>query len=278
MENEFGLGAEMPEDGMDASVEMLPGESAEDDALQAPASTLDEFADADEQQQEQEIEDTSPGQKQPPGWLNKRIQAGVAKGVKKEMAAMQAQYNAQLQAGIKAATEPLVAQLNAFQASNIEREAKALVASGEVRDLENAKIIVAQKSGATTPTVPTPSPKSTPQNQPQKQSIDARTELLARQARKLEAQGVPIKSYLEKNPNLLRQVLQNPDYDMHDVAALVKRSQAPGTGKVPTPMRAANSGAVPKITPASMSDAQFERFNKALDEGKVFQAGVYERR
>jgi hypothetical protein len=275
MAEEFNTGAGVPESSdigmLDASVEMLPGESAGDDALQATESNLDEFADSpDDLDLDNDLDETpeeprAQQSKQEKG-INARIRAGVKKGVQREMANIRSSVMSEVQKAVTAATEPLKAQIKSYQDAAIEREAQALVASGDVKNLDIAKAYVAQKYGAVTPTVSTPKPENNPQQQAQQQT-DPRTDFLAKQAVKLKAKGIDVISAYKTNP-AIQQKVNSGDWDMHDVAEYMQRAQK--SGKVPAPMRAANSGAVPKITPGSMSPEQWERFNAALEEGKVY--------
>lgn len=131
--------------------------------------------------------------------------------------------------------------------------------------MENAKILVAQKLGYVTPTVPAPEPKPIAPDKPQ--PVDARTDILARQTMKLKAKGIDVFSTYKENP-AVRQKVDSGEWDMHDVAEYMSQGKP---GRTPAPIKSANAGGIPKVTPGTMKNDQLAKMDEALEQGATFR-------
>jgi hypothetical protein len=258
-DNQMQASMETPETAdMEISdpVEQQREESAEDDALQAPERTLDDFAD----NEEDNVGNTAANEGgKAPGWINKRIQSGVAKQMKPLLASMQADFNVRLKEGIQAATQSLRAEINVMRTSNIEREAQALVDAGTIKDLAIAKSYVQGKYGASTDN-PNPEVSS-----PKPEQRDPRIDILAKQAIKWRQRGVDVFGAYERDA-AIKQKVDSGEWDMYDVAEYMQKR-----GTTPVPTRSSNSASVTKLTPDVMTEEQFAKLNASLESGGEYK-------
>lgn len=236
---------------------------ATDDALpEGISETQDESEDigsilADgEQPTVEEPENRTQGTSEP-GWFKKRWEREVGKLSSQIREEVRNEYEAQF--------APIRERL-------IEMDAKELVASGKVKDLETAKELVRYRNGQA-PEAPKQQTESQPRGNDGRfvpKSVEsAKTEqhiaMLQHQADQIKAEGGPdVIAEFRSNKEIERKVILG-EMDFYDVARLMKNG---ATKKPPAPMRSPNgaSGAE-KSTIASMSDEQFERFERKIAGG-----------
>lgn len=192
-----------------------------------------------------------------PGWIKKRVGAAVDKAIRETEQRIRAEYDAKL--------APLMERM-------LEQDALALVESGKVKDLETAKELVRYRQGRPqTPEVAESKPRNEKgQFAPQKSANDIFAETMAKQAQKVNTKtGLDVMAEFNANEETRQKVLTG-EWDFYDVAESLKEKKA--TRRAPAPMRSSNgaSGAE-KSTIASMTDEQFERLNKRLEEGARFK-------
>ena len=242
---------------MEELVENNVTEAVEADTqLEAPVEDASETLDSvmDEQPKQPETENSGSGTE--PGWIKKRVGAAVDKAIRETEQRIRAEYDAKL--------APLMERM-------LEQDARELVQSGQVKDLETAKELVRYRQG-----MPQAAPQEPPRNEKgqfaprQDEAPDATADFLARQAQKVKAsKGVDVMAEFQNNEETRNKVLSG-EWDFYDVADAVLEQKA--SRKAPPPMRSSNgaSGAE-KSTIASMTDEQFERLNKRLEEGARFK-------
>jgi len=227
----------------------LPEEITEEPAEEA--ISLEEV-DQDESKPEEKQPQSAGGQKEP-GYVRTRINEAVASATR------------QLQDELAA----LRAQLEPLKEYQITAEAQELVRSGKVKDLETAKELVRYRSGAPAQ----PKAAEQPRNEQgqfapkQNPAIDARSDLLARQAIKIkEKRGLDVIAEYNKNEETRAKVLSG-EWDFYDVADDLAQRKA-NKPKAPSPMRSPNgaSGQTPNAI-ESMTDEQFARMEKRIKEG-----------
>lgn len=242
---------------MEELVENNVTEAVEADTqLEAPVEDASETLDSvmDEQPKQPETDNSGSGTE--PGWIKKRVGAAVDKAIRETEQRIRAEYDAKL--------APLMERM-------LEQDARELVQSGQVKDLETAKELVRYRQG-----MPQAAPQEPPRNEKgqftprQEEAPDATADFLARQAQKVKAsKGVDVMAEFQNNEETRNKVLSG-EWDFYDVADAVLEQKA--SRKAPPPMRSSNgaSGAE-KSTIASMTDEQFERLNKRLEEGARFK-------
>lgn len=218
---------------------------------QDASETLDTVMD----DQPKQPEETSGGGTEP-GWIKKRVGAAVDKAIRETEQRIRAEYDAKL--------APLMERM-------LEQDALELVQSGKVKDLETAKELVRYRQGQ-----PQPKTEERPRDEngrftsAQDSSADIRADMLARQAQKVKTvKGVDVMAEFNRNEETREKVLSG-EWDFYDVAEAMQAQQS--RRKAPAPMRSSNgaSGAE-KSTIASMTDEQFDRLNKRLEEGARFK-------
>ena len=239
-------------EAVEADTQLETAVTEETDASETLDSVMDE--------QPKQTEETNPGNGTEPGWIKKRVGAAVDKAIRETEQRIRAEYDAKL--------APLMERM-------LEQDAKALVQSGQVKDLETAKELVRYRNGQAQPQ---PSQTEQPRDEKgkfsQKQQNateqDIRADMLARQAQKVKSsRGLDVMAEFNNNEDIRNKVLTG-EWDFYDVADSMKeRNEA---RKAPAPMRSSNgaSGAE-KSTIASMTDEQFKRLNKRLEEGARFK-------
>lgn len=235
---------------VEADTQLETAVTEEQDASETLDSVMDE--------QPKQTDEANPANGTEPGWIKKRVGAAVEKAIRETEQRIRAEYDARL--------APLMERM-------LEQDAQELVRSGQVKDLETAKELVRYRNGQT----PVPSSQ---QEQPrndkgqftpkQNTEQDIRADMLARQAQKVKAsRGVDVMAEFTNNEDIRNKVLSG-EWDFYDVADSMKEKSA--ARKAPSPMRSSNgaSGAE-KSTIASMTDEQFKRLNKRLEEGVRFK-------
>lgn len=243
---------------MEELVENNQTEAVEADTqLEAPATeeqdaseTLDSVMD----EQQKQPEEAPQANSTEPGWIKKRVGAAVDKAIRETEQRIRAEYDAKL--------APLMERM-------LEADAQALVDSGKVKDLETAKELVRYRQGQA-------QPEKTEQPRNEKGQFasqedagtKARIDMLQHQADKIKAaSGIDVIAEFRGNEETKKKVITG-EWDFYDVAEQMRG----GKKKPPAPMRSSNgaSGAE-KSTIASMTDEQFDRLNKRLEEGARFR-------
>ena len=234
--------------------DLLLDEVVEDSEDEGPEESLESITDEGQAAEEQE----SPKGKQgtgEPGYVAGRI----AKAVEKAVAQVTAQYEAQM--------APIRERL-------MEMDAKELVASGKVKDLETAKELVRYRQGQPAQAKPAETAEqprqSNGQYAPKKDPvIEAQINLLAKQAEKIKAKtGLDVIEVMNNDPEIKNKITSG-EMDFYDVAEQMKGQTKK---KPPAPMRSPNgvNGQI-KGTIMSMSDKQFEQLEKRVREGARFR-------
>lgn len=221
---------------------------------------LDEFikSESDDSEDEPQDEPEQPKGSNGPGYVQKRIEKALAK----ERASITAEITAKLEAQYAPLRERL-----------LEMDAKELVKSGEVKDLETAKELVRYRQGQPVQ----PRKDQQPRNEQgqftsQQEAIEnARTEariaVLKHQAEKIKANGGPdVIAEFSNNPEVKQKVISG-EIDFYDVADMMKAPKK----RPPAPMRSPNGASgSEKSTIASMTDEQFEKFENKVSGGARF--------
>ena len=230
-----------------------------------PISSLDEITDQPEGQQQDNGQQSTQEQpaKSEPGWMRRKMEAAVSKALQEQETRLRAEFAASL--------EPL-------RESMYERQADALVASGEIKSKEMALKYVKAMAG-----IPSSEPDQKPQTQPRTPDgrfasaqsggpdaeTKARASLLVEQAEKIKSsKGLDVAALYQSNPEVQEKVLSG-EWDFYDVAEAMSQPRR----RVPSPVRSSNSAmgtAADAGAIANMSDAQFDRLLKNLGEGKVY--------
>ncbi len=255
---------------MDNTVETNNVQQAEqDDAVlepmqeqeEQPVSSIDEITEEQQADNGQQNAQEQPA-KSEPGWMRKKMDAAVSKALQEQEARLRAEFAASL--------EPL-------RESMYERQADALVASGEIKSKETALKYVKAMAGI--PSEPDHKPQTQPRTpdgrfaSPQQAEPSAETKaraaLLAAQAEKIKAnRGLDVAQVFNTDPDV-QEKIRSGEWDFYDVAEAMSQPRR----RVPSPVRSSNSAmgaAADTSAIANMSDAQFERLLKNLDEGKVY--------
>jgi len=250
---------------MEEMVENIETEAVgADTQLEAPVTeeqdaseTLDSVMD-EQPQEQQPAEEQNSGSGTEPGWIKKRVGAAVDKAIRETEQRIRAEYDAKL--------APLMERM-------LEQDALELVQSGKVKDLETAKELVRYRQGQAQP-VKDEQPRNdkgqfAPKNSDDT-AVQTRIDMLRHQADKIMGQQkVDVIAEFNKNPETKQKVISG-EWDFYDVAEAMQEKKA--ARKAPAPMRSSNgaSGAE-KSTIANMTDEQFERLNKRLEEGARFR-------
>lgn len=205
----------------------------------------------------QEAEQSKTGTEGPkePGY----VQGRIAKAVQKAVAETEARFTAQMQA-MEAQYAPIKERL-------LEMDARELVQSGKVKDLETARELVRYRQGmpAQQPAQPEEQPvQQTAQTDP---AIQARIDMLQHQADRIKANGGPDVIAEWRNNKEIHDAVIRGEMDFYEVAEQMKGTRR----KPPSPMRSPNgANSIGPTTIESMSDAQFRKLDKMLDEGVRF--------
>jgi len=248
-------------------------QAVQDDAVLEPMqeqeeqdlSSIDEITQPEQQQTDngQAAEAEQPTQKEP-GWMRKKMDAAVSKALQEQETRLRSEF---------------AASLAPIYESMYERQAEALVASGEIKSKEMALKYVKAMAG-----IPSSEPDQKPQTQPrtpdgrfasnQQQAepdaeTKARARILAAQADKIKSsKGLDVAALFQTDPDVKEKVLTG-EWDFYDVAEAMSQPKR----RVPSPVRSSNS-AMNSDSMAdaimNMSDAQFDRLNEMLAKGKVY--------
>ena len=228
-----------------------------------PISSLDEITDQPEGQQENEQQTNQQQSPQSePGWMKRKMEAYASKQLKEQEDRLRAEF---------------ADMLAPLRESMYERQADALVASGEIKSKEMALKYVKAMAG-----IPSSEPDPKPQTQPRTPDgrfasaqsggpdaeTKARASLLVEQAEKIKSsKGLDVAALYQSNPEVQEKVLSG-EWDFYDVAEAMSQPRR----RVPSPVRSSNSAGSPMDVNAvaNLSDAQFDRLLKNLAEGKVY--------
>lgn len=253
-------------DPNETMVEEMDTEVAGDDALQEDLVEESDDSQSIESALDEEETNAQPAEEEPqekgasePGWIKKRVDKAVQKAIAETEARMQAMFDAQM--------APIREKL-------LEDEANKLVKNGTVKDLETAKELVRYRQGQS------PAPAQTqgegqPRNEkgqftsePERDpAIQAQIDMLQHQAdRILDGGGPDVIEAFRNDPDIKEKVIRG-EMDFYDVAEYLEDMQEQRR-KPPAPMRSPNGASgSEKSTIASMSDEQFEKFEKKVSSG-----------
>lgn len=242
-----------------AAEDSLPAELVEDngDTGADLETVFAEDIDSAAEDGNQEAEQSKTGSEGPkePGY----VQGRIAKAVQKAVAETEARFTAQMQA-MEAQYAPIKERL-------LEMDARELVQSGKVKDLETARELVRYRQG-----MPAQQPAQT-EEQPVQQTaqadpaIQARIDMLQHQADRIKANGGPDVIAEWRNNKEIHDAVIRGEMDFYEVAEQMKGTRR----KPPSPMRSPNgANSIGPTTIESMSDAQFRKLDKMLDEGVRF--------
>ena len=238
------------EEVMTDEVEM-PEEFVEDEDIEE--EDVEEFVDEDSTEEVEE--QPEPKAKDEPGYVQKRID----KALRQQRDSMRAEIMAEVEAQYAPIRDRL-----------LEMDAQELVRSGEFKSIERAKEYLQLKQGIVSE--PEPQPRNE-QGQFMSQSqaeemarTEERIKMLKVQAEYIkEDTGLDVIAEWNRNPEI-KQAVMDGEMDFYQVA-----KQMQGKKRPPSPMRSPNgvNGVGPQSI-TSMSDAQFKKLDKMLDQGVRF--------
>lgn len=241
--------------------ESLPEEIVEeaDDTEEDLEEFVDDSSEESEQSDEQPEEPKATAKKEP-GYVRDRIDKAVQKALTQERDTIRESLRAEMEAQYAPIRDRL-----------LEMDAKELVRQGEFKSIERAKEYLQLKQGIT-PTQKEPQPRNeqgrfaSREEQAEYNRTQGRINELQRQADKIkEKQGLDVIAEYNRNEKV-RKAIINGEMDFYDVAESMKPKKRP-----PSPTRSPNgvNGVGPQSI-TSMSDAQFKKMDKMLDEGVRF--------
>ena len=147
-----------------------------------------------------------------------------------------------------------------MQEKIIEMDAKELVASGEIKDLEVAKELVRLRSGA--PAAPQPHEEAGTVDP----VIEARSRILGEQADKIKAKtGIDVMEVYDSDPDIKQKIL-NGDMDFYELAESLRETGS----RPPAPSRSPNGARGSRNAIESMSSKEFAELEKKLEQGGRF--------
>ena len=240
------------------------GATEEVDTSEEISLEAEDISEGEEPAEDAEEKPGKQGAKEP-GWIKQRVEKAVSKAV--------ADAVAQTESRMKAEFEK---QMAPIREKMLEDEARELVRKGTVKDLATAKELVRYRQGQ-----PQTNASETPRNEKgqftSRSQTDAGTKaqiaMLTRQADKIKARdGIDVTQTFMQDPDVKRKVVSG-EWDFYDVAEHVKAQQKETpVRKAPAPMRSPNGASgSEKSTIASMSDEQFEKFEKRVKGGTRFK-------
>lgn len=228
--------------------DVMPEASAQDDAAQAQLgealSTITDEVQTEEQESQPEQQHTEPG------WMKQRIGKAVDRAVAEAEARIRAEYQQQIQE---------------LQDERLERQAQDLVRSGEFKNLETAKEYLQLKGGRTQQ--PKPAEQPAEDQQPEIDPvIRAKADMLAAQARKIKAsRGLDVMAAYNSDPEIQRK-LASGEWDFYDVAEAMGEER-----RAPSISRSANGARSEKKSIADLSEAEWQRLQKNLANGRKYR-------
>lgn len=225
---------------MDEKTMVEETEVVTDDTLQ---EALVEEQDASEPIESAMTEETPAEAPSEPGWIKKRVDKAVQKAVAATEARLQALYEQQM--------APL-------RERQIEYDAKDMVEQGIVKDLDTAKELLRYRMGQA-PEKKEPIPKEDP-------AVSARIKMLQHQADRIKERGIDVIAEFNSNPDAKERIISG-EIDFYDLAEEMAKPKK----KVVSPMRSPNGASgTEKSSIATMSDEQFERFEKKVSGGTKY--------
>jgi hypothetical protein len=177
----------------------------------------------------EEVDSSTEPQQKEPGWYKARFAHDLEKERKKW----------------EAEQEEKLAPIYEYM---MDREANELVSQGEFKSLDRAKEYLRMKKGM-------------PVEQPQENDpmVQARADLLAKQAEKIKAnRGLDVMSAFNSDPDVKQRILSG-EWDFYDVAETMKKPLAP--------VRSSNGAGVSNLSIQNMSDEQFQKLQANLAKG-----------
>lgn len=255
-------------DEFTSGVEMELQESAHVADVQALAEITEQEAQhepAVDEQPKQEAAQKDGGTE--PGWMKRRIDAGIQKG----LAAARREWEAAMQAEFTAKMAPLYERL-------YEQEADKLVADGEFKTKERALEYVKLKNGTPTQQAATPQQETSRDEKGRFVSRDtdngdakATAERLLQQANELKAEHGFDAMALFRSNEAIKQKVVTGKLDFNDLYELYGQNSQPKPS-IPAPMRSANGsvGSTASIV-RTMSDKGFEKLDAELASGKKYR-------
>jgi len=180
-----------------------------------------------------------------PGYVKRRIDKAVAKAIAETEARMNAEFDK---------------KLAPFRERMLEAEAKELVQQGEFKSLERAKEYLKLKQGQP---IEVEQPRnSNGQFSKRDPAQEMQINMLAKQADKIKAEtGIDVIDIMS-NDDEIREKVTSGEIDFYDVAKMAKPSKRP-----PSPTRAPNGATSQPNAIDQMTDAQFKRLEKRIQEG-----------
>ena len=226
----------------------------------------DQPEEEDTQEEEEEPQGTS-GKRSEPGYVRKRVDEAVQKARADERQKARAEYDAEFDQRVEE-------QLNKRMAPVLERlvemDAKELVASGAVKDIETARELARYRQGMKSAPVADKEQQRNEKGQFTSSTTDdpattARINMLKHQANAIKARGGPdVIAEFQNNPRVKQKVI-NGEMDFYDVAESLKTPKK----RPPAPMRSPNGATNTKdINPImDMSDKEFAALEKRVQGG-----------
>lgn len=252
-----------------SGVEMELQESVHDADVQALAEVAEpteQVADLGNEQTQQEPAQKESGTE--PGWMKRRIDAGIQKG----LANARKEWEAEMNAKFTAQMAPLYERL-------YEQEADKLVAEGEFKTRERALEYVKLKNG-TAPQQAATTQQSAPRDEngrfvaresTEENEAKAAAEKLMQQAAALKAEHGFDAMALFRSNEAIKQRVVSGKLDFNDLYELYGQN-ASAKPNVPAPMRSANGsfGNAASVV-RSMTDQGFAKLDAELASGKKFR-------
>lgn len=250
-----GVEMEMQDNTQVAAVEEL----AEVTEQEAAISALDSETTQPQQQEAQQKEGGTE-----PGWMRRRIDAGIQKGIAKARSEWEAQMRAEI--------APLLEM-------KYEREAEALVDEGEFKTKERALEYVKLKNGSAVQTASAPQ-QETPRDangrfvsRESEPSFDAKAtaQMLKQQADALKAEHGFDAMALFRGSEAIKQKVVTGKLDFNDLYELYGNAEQTKPN-IPAPMRSANGsfGSTASVV-RTMTDQGFAKLDAELASGKKYR-------
>ena len=251
-----------------SGVEMELQESAHAADVQALAEVAEQEAQLEPAVDEQPQQEAAPKEGgTEPGWMKRRIDAGIQKG----LAAARREWEASMQAEFAAKMAPLYERL-------YEQEADKLVADGEFKTRERALEYVKLKNGTTTQQAATPQ-QETPRDEngrfvardTNNGDAKATAEKLLQQANELKAEHGFDAMALFRNNEAIKQKVVTGKLDFNDLYELYGQNTQ-SKPSVPAPMRTANGSFGNSASVVrTMTDQGFAKLDAELASGKKYR-------
>lgn len=197
-------------------------------------------------QEETPVEKTSEEPKQEPGYVKYRIDKAVQKALQEQEQRLRAEFDQ---------------TLAPIRESMMERQADELVESGEFKSKERALEYLKLKGGV--PIEETPRDERGRFTKNEDPVIQARADLLAKQADKIKAnRGLDVMAVFNDDPDVKQRILSG-EWDFYDVADAMKKNP-------PAPMRSPNGIGVNAMSIQNMTDEQFKKLQANLANGRKY--------